>query len=159
MLNYSWRRKFIELSEGIFRELGFPPPPMLHEDSLPLAMELEVDGMKFELLHSPNEMCERLLVTGQMGEYPGGFESTVMRRMLTENLSQARHHKVCFGISPELPAIRSLYYEELNEARPELILSRMKLCARDSDDWTRRFYVDASVNISHPQEGGAFILA
>ena len=139
-----WRGKFIELCEGVFRELGFPPPPMLHEDSLPLAMELEVSQTTFELLHSPNAMASRVLIACQLGGVPPEMGAKGMQAMLKANLTLARTHEAAFGIAPDGNEVRCLYYEDLDNARPQALLDKMRRVAPDARNWLERFVNEGS---------------
>ncbi len=139
MIQPSWRAKFIELCEGVFRELGFPPPAMLHEDSLPLAMELEVDQTAFELLHSPNDMASRVLIACRLGEVPPEMGAKGMLTMLKANLTLARAHEAAFGIAPDGNEIRCMYYEDLDQARPSALLEKLRRVAPDACSWRDRF--------------------
>ncbi len=139
MLQPSWRGKYIELCEGVFRELGFPPPPMLHEDSLPLAMELEVDQSAFELLHSPNAMASRILIACRLGEVQPDMSTKGLLAMLKANLTLARAHEAAFGITPDGNEVRCLYYEDLEQARPQSLLEKMRRVAPDARNWHDRF--------------------
>ncbi len=139
MIQPSWRAKFVELCEGVFRELGFPPPAMLHEDSLPLAMELEVEQTAFELLHSPNAMASRVLVACRLGQVPDEMGATGMQAMLKANLTLARAHEAAFGITPDGNEVRCMYYEDLDQARPSALLDKMRRVAPDARNWRDRF--------------------
>lgn len=139
MMQPSWRGKYIELCEGVFRELGFPPPPMLHEDSLPLAMELEVDQTAFELLHSPNAMASRVLIACRLGEVQPEMGTKGLQVMLKANLTLARAHEAAFGITPDGNEVRCLYYEDLEQARPQSLLEKMRRVAPDARNWHDRF--------------------
>lgn len=149
-MTFSWRRKFIELSEGIFRELGFPPPSMLHEDSLPLAMELEVNGTEFELLHSSTEQSERVLVICRLGALPDEGVTAGVRRLLQANLTLSRTHEACYGISPTGDQVQCMYYEALDMANARLILEGMRQIANDARNWKDQFFTQstAASNIS-----------
>lgn len=144
MIQPSWRGKFIELCEGVFRELGFPPPPMLHEDSLPLAMELEVDQTAFELLHSPNAMASRVLIACRLGEVPPEMGVKGLQAMLKANLNLARAHEAAFGIAPDGNEVRCMYYEDLEQARPQALLDKMRRVAPDARNWHERFVNEGS---------------
>ncbi len=139
MMQPSWRGKFIELCEGVFRELGFPPPPMLHEDSLPLAMELEVEQTNFELLHSPNAMASRILIACRLGEVPTSMGAMGSQAMLKANLTLVRAHEGAFGITPDGNEIRCLYFEDLDQIRPVSLLEKMRRVAPDAHKWLERF--------------------
>lgn len=140
MMTPSWRRKFIELSEGIFRELGFPPPSMVHEDSLPLAMELEVSDTEFELLHSSTEQAERVLVICRLGPLPEEGVALGIRRLLQANLTLARTHEACYGINPTGDQVQCMYYEELDMSNARSILESMRQIATDAGNWKDQFF-------------------
>ena len=137
---FSWRRKFIELSESIFRELGFPPPSMVHEDSLPLAMELEVNDTEFELLHSSTEQAERVLVICRLGSLPDEGVTTGIRRLLHVNLTLARTHEACYGINPTGDQVQCMYYEALDQANARSMLEAMRQIATDASNWKEHFF-------------------
>lgn len=139
MQSISPRAKFIELCEGIFRELGFPPPPMLHEESLPLAMEMEIEGLPFELLHTPTGLGSRVLVICRLGEAPTDFESTGASAMLKANLSLVRSREAAFGISPDSREICCMYYEDLDASQPAAVLEKMRRIAPDALSWKEKF--------------------
>lgn len=137
---FLWRRKFIELSESIFRELGFPPPSMVHEDSLPLAMELEINGKEFELLHSSTEQAEKLLVICRLGPLPDEGVTAGIRRLLQANLTLARTYEACYGINPTGDQVQCMYYEPLDIANARSTLDSMRQIATDAGNWKDQFF-------------------
>lgn len=145
MMQPSWRGKFIELCEGVFRELGFPPPPMLHEESLPLAMELEVEQTAFELLHLPNAMESRVLIACRLGEVPALMGTAGLQAMLKANLTLVRAHEAAFGATPDGNEIRCLYYEDLDQVQPTHLLEKMRRVAPDARHWVERFIDDGNL--------------
>ncbi len=149
MIQPSWRAKFVDLCEGMFRELGFPPPAMLHEDSLPLAMELEVDQTAFELLHSPNGMASRVLIACRLGQVPPDMGAQGMQAMLKANLTLSRTHEAAFGIAPDGNEIQCMYYEDLDQARPPALLDKMRRVAPDARNWRDRFVSEGEKARAH----------
>lgn len=139
-MTFSWRRKFIELSESIFRELGFPPPSMVHEDSLPLAMELEVNNTDFELLHSSSENAERVLVICRLGPLPDEGVTIGIRNLLQANLTLARTHEACYGVNPTGDQVQCMYYEELDRTSARAILEGMRQISTDARNWQDHFF-------------------
>ena len=137
-----WRRKFIELSEAIFRELGFEVPAILHDDSLPLAMELEYAGMEFELLHSSTEMEDRFLVNGHLGPLPEEHVTRGIRQLLQANLQLARMHKACYGVDPDKQQVKAMYYENLSE------LENMREISSGASNWRDEFFSPAHAGMS-----------
>ena len=135
-----WRRKFVELSEAIFRELGFPPPEMLHDDYQPLAMEMERAGKPFELIHSSTEIPDRVLVSCNLGQLPEEGVLPGLRKMLQANLTLARTHGPVYGLISESQSIRCMYYEKLDDALASRILEKMRQVAIDSENWRENFF-------------------
>ena len=137
----AWRRRFVELAESLFRELGFPPPEMLHDDFQPLAMEMEHAGKSFELIHSSTEMPERVLVSCNLGQLPDEGVLPGLRKMLQANLTLARTHGPVYGLTSANQAIRCMYYEKLDEAIASRILEKMRQVASDSENWRENFFL------------------
>ncbi len=135
-----FRNKFIEVSEGIFRELGFPPPAMLHEESLPLVMELEIEGRAFELIHSPTEIPEKVLVVCKLGVIPEGEPLRGMQELLKENLSQMRTFGEWYGVNPGKHDVHLMCHLELDNVTAPSVISHMKTMASCSSDWQNRFF-------------------
>lgn len=135
-----FRNKFIEVSEGIFRELGFPPPTMLHEESLPLVMELEIESRAFELIHSPTETPEKVLVVCKLGPIPDAEKLRGMQELLKENLSQMRTFGEWYGFNPGKNEVHLMCHLDLDEVTAPDILSHMKRMTAGSNDWQSRFF-------------------
>lgn len=140
MQPFSWRRKFTQLAEDIFRELGFAPPAMLHEDSLPLSMELEVDGMSFELFHSSTEQPSRIVVICELGSLPTDDMTVGMRRLLQVNLTLARCHEASYGISPSKKNVMCMFNHALDIYNAPALLDEMRQIANDSALWKEEFF-------------------
>lgn len=144
MVNTSWRQVFVELCEAIFRDLGFDPPPMLHENNLPLAMELEVEQRSFELVHSSNDRPERILVICRLGPLPDEAGKAHFKALLSNNLGGARNYHPCFGINAERNEVVWISYEGLENLRASAMLERLKTLAYDAVNWK-----DAVFNRQH----------
>jgi hypothetical protein len=147
-----WRRKFIELSEAIFRELGFEVPAILHDDNLPLAMELEYAGMEFELLHSSTEMEDRFLVNCHLGLLPDEHVTRGLRQMLQANLQLARMHKACYGVDPDKQQVKAMYYENLSDVSARSVLENMREISSGASNWRDEFFspAHAGMNMTLP---------
>lgn len=137
------RRKFIDLSEAIFRELGFEAPAILHDDNLPLAMELEYAGMEFELLHSSTEMEDRFLVNCYLGPLPEEHVTRGIRLLLQANLALARMHKARYGIDPDKKQVKVMYYENLSEVTARSVLENMREVSSGASNWRDDFFSPA----------------
>lgn len=135
MSNTSWRQVFTELCEAIFRELGFDPPPMLHEHNLPLAMELEVDQRSFELVHSSSDHPERVLVICRLGPLPDDVSKIHYAALLSKNLRNARDYLPCFGVNADCDEVIWMSFEFLEKMRASLMLEKLRLLAHEASYW------------------------
>ncbi|MDB5840436.1 MAG: dapA [Herminiimonas sp.] len=139
---YQWRRKFIELVEGVFRELGFSPPAMTHDAEVPLAMELEVDGTVFEVVHSSTERPEEILVECHFGRAPGDGTAAVLARLLQVNLSLARAHEPAFGADHVSNDVIYAFHEPLDETTAPELMEIMKQTAVQAKAWQASYFFD-----------------
>jgi hypothetical protein len=145
---HAWRRKFIELAEDVFRELGFPPPSMLHEESLPLAMELEIESIPFELLHSSADQVEFVLVICKLGPLPSGIGISGIRRLLQSNLVLARTHEAFYGVNPDTSQIQCMFQTRLMQVTAVDLLAKMRQISLDSLQWKKDFFSIPSLKTS-----------
>lgn len=137
---YSFRQNFIALAEDVFRQLGFPPPAMTHEESLPLAMELEIENLQFELLHSSTDQPERILVSCKLGPLPDEALTQGLRRLLQANLVLARTHEASYGIDPDKQILHCMFQEVLAESNAVDLLASMREIASSSAHWKDDFF-------------------
>lgn len=137
---HRWRQSFIDLSEGVFRELGFQPPIMNFEDSLPLSMELFHEGFQFELLHSENDLQEYVLVSCTLGEIPKEFRCHGYRALLKENLLQVRSAGVFFGLDSERSMLRLMFLQGLSTTSAPAMLETMRNITEKWQSWEDRFF-------------------
>ena len=150
--NSSWRQRFVDCCEAIFRELGFPPPEMLHDDALPLAMELEYHSGMFELLHSPVDMPDRVLICCKLGKVPEENFFNGTKLLLESNLNLMRAHAACFGISLSTQFVHCMYYQRLDQWNTRDVLEKMRFVFNDSMNWKEQYFsnkeISSSSNIS-----------
>ncbi len=123
------RNKFIQCCEAIFRELGFPPPAMTHDEGLPLVMELEYCGNQFEISHSPSDMPTKALICCVLGAFPDSNTAIVLKNILSKNLMLRRAHQACLGVSAEKNIIACMYYEAIESWGATAWLEKMKATA------------------------------
>ncbi len=155
----SWRRKFTVLAEDIFRELGFEAPAMLYEDSMPLAMELEVEGMPFELLHSASDQPNRLVVICKLGPLPADEMVSGLQRLLHVNLILARCHEAVYGVDPEHKNVFCIFNKSLETCTATNLLSEMRQISNDSFQWKDEFFADSLSSKSLNNDPGSLALA
>ncbi|MDO8301082.1 CesT family type III secretion system chaperone [Lacisediminimonas sp.] len=140
--NYQWRRRFIDLVEDVFRDLGFPPPAMTHEPSEPLSMEIEVDEVSFEVVHVPDQRPQHILIECNFGLPPPGQVVPVLTRLLQVNLIMAREHQATFGADSRTGAVIFTSSESLAETNARALMDEMRALAKRAKEWRRSYYLE-----------------
>jgi hypothetical protein len=140
----TWRQKYIDLSEAIFRELGFSPPHMLYDEYQPLSMEMNYAGKPFELIHSSTEMPDKVLISCFLGLLPDEGVLLGLQNMLKANLTLARAHGPVYGLNSETQIIKCMYYEGLDDSLASRVLEKMHHVANDSETWRDNFFLKTS---------------
>lgn len=135
MENLSWRSAFTELCEEVFRELGFDSPPMLHDDSLPLAMEIQVESKNFELVHSSTDRPNQILILCKLDQSSGELTRDEYAEMLSNNLTKIRQAQAYFGITADEKEIVWISTEPLENLRASHLLEKLKAIAESSQEW------------------------
>ncbi|MDB5798415.1 MAG: molecular chaperone Tir [Paucimonas sp.] len=139
---YHWRRRFIDLVEDVFRDLGFPPPAMTHDPAQPLAMEIEVEGISFEVVHTPDQRPDHLLIECNFGQPPQEKIVPVLMRLLEVNLVMAREHQAAFGADPRSKAVIFTSSEKLDSTTASALMEEMRALAKRAKEWRDTLYLD-----------------
>ena len=129
-----FRKNFIDCCESIFRELGFPPPAMIHDEKLPLVMELEYGGFNFEICHSTTDLSQKALVLCDLGPLPEANILAVVKNILFKNLLLVRAHQAYFGLREETKSLSCIYFEELDQWNVSDWLQKMKNISVEASD-------------------------
>jgi hypothetical protein len=140
--NYQWRRKFIALVEDVFRDLGFSPPAMTHDAEAPLAMEIEVDEIIFEVVHSSRDRPEDLLIECHFGQPPQDNVAEVLAKVLQVNLSLARDHEPAFGADMVSGDVIYAFHEPLDRMTARELMDAMKQAAVQAKEWRQNFFLE-----------------
>ncbi len=158
MENLVWRGTFTELCEEVFRELGFDSPAMLHDDSLPLAMEIQVESRNFELIHSTTDRPNQILILCKLEQSIGELSRDEYKAMLTMNLTQIRQAEAYFGITADEQEIVWVSTEPLVDLRASQLLEKLREMAERSQTW-RSLIQENNVSDPSVTDGQGVILA
>jgi hypothetical protein len=139
---YQLRRKFIALVEDIFRELGHEAPAMTHDTDLPLAMELELEEVPFEVVHSTDNRPQDVVIACRFGAVPTERAVAALTKLLEENMTLAREHKPTFGADPENNSVVRSYTVALEGATASAVLGMMREAAEHAKQWQNGFYLE-----------------
>lgn len=144
MENASWRIAFTELCEEVFRELGFDSPPMLHDNNLPLAMEIQVDSRDFELIHSSTDRPHQILILCKLDQIHEELSRDDCAAMLLDNLNNIRLAQPYFGITADEQEIVWVSSEPLSGIRAGHLLEKLREIAQSAATW--RIAIQANKN-------------
>jgi hypothetical protein len=142
---FEYRRQFIELSEDIHRELGKHVPPMTHDSDEPLAMEIESSGVAFEIIHTPREDSDRIMVECQFGMVPQEQVIEVLTALLKKNQMLFRSRQARIGIDSETGSIVYSFQQSLKTARATSLLEHIEQTAQHAQAWRTTFYLDGAL--------------
>ncbi len=159
MYTHQWRKAFIELSEAIFRELGFPPPAMIFEDSLPLSMELTLENHPFELVHSENDLSDHIFISCTLGSVPQTSVSHAFRELMKENLLQMRTAGEYFGIDANTQTLRLMFLKSLAITSAPALLGEMRNIVGKWSSWEQKYFSGEVVFLEDGAPGGTLLLA
>ena len=135
MENASWRIVFTELCEEVFRELGFDSPPMLHDNNLPLAMEIHVDSRDFELIHSSTDRPYQILILCKLDQMNEELSRNDYAAMLLGNLNNIRLAQPYFGITADEQELVWVSSELLSGLRASHLLEKLREIAQSATTW------------------------
>lgn len=135
MENASWRIAFTELCEEVFRELGFDSPPMLHDNNLPLAMEIHVDSRDFELIHSSTDRPHQILILCKLDQMNEELSRDDYAAMLSGNLNNIRLAQPYFGITADEQELVWVSSELLSGLRASHLLEKLREIAQSATTW------------------------
>jgi hypothetical protein len=133
--DYRWRRRFIEVVEEVFRELGFEPPPMTHDPDTPLVMDLELEGVTFEALHHPRQHVDHCLIEVNHGALGDEIAEGALMRLLSQNLAMARNFGDRYAGNVKTDAILYCYAVALEGMHGAELLAGMRAAAARAKAW------------------------
>jgi len=116
-----WRYKFIELVEGVFREIQFDPPALPQTIDEPVELALDRDGVDFAVIHRVDHAHapERIKIECQFGLIPEDDAIAVLTHLMETNLTRVREYEPVFSVDAERNCVIysfSFPFEELDAA-------------------------------------------
>jgi hypothetical protein len=145
------RQKFISLVEAIFLELGFELPTVAYDPEVCLAMEMERDGIAFEIVHAMDETVENFMVECKFGAIPVDRTTDVLKRLMEVNLTLLREHRVAYGVDPVTNHVTSGTVYALVDVDPIALLDDMSAMARQAKIWQQTHFLEETSSASQAQ--------
>lgn len=132
---FYWRRKFIEVIEEVYRELGFDPPSMAFDSEASLVMEIDVDKVMFEVVHNPQHNLDNCLVEAHLGPISYQSPEEVLKALLEKNFEFAGKGGGCFSADVKDDVILFSMPVPLESIRGGDLLKIMRDVANSSLEW------------------------
>jgi hypothetical protein len=145
-LSYQWRQKFSDLCEGIFRELGHPPPEMTHDVTMPLGITVEIDGVLFEVVHASDVGPEHLLIECQFGPIPTERRIQILAALLQMNQILMQSGTGAFSANAD--TITYTNQQSLESVEAASILKEMAQIAQQVKHWRTGYFLDDAIPFS-----------
>ncbi|MDB5798414.1 MAG: Tir chaperone family protein [Paucimonas sp.] len=95
------RNVFFAIVDDVCKELGYPPRANRPELDEVVAMEMDLDGFPFAVVHSLVTASERVLIECRFGPLPGEDKEAVMYRLLQLNYALADAGESIFAVEAE----------------------------------------------------------
>ena len=148
---YGSRRKFIEVIEEVFRNLHFDPPAMTHDADAALVMELDVEGINFEVVHNPRSNPEFCLIEARVGPMVGAKANQALLNLLQKNFEFSKNYSGCFAADIKDDEI--LYNSSLPLAQlsGDALLQKMRETGTEVRNWRVMLSDINSAEFSIPQ--------
>lgn len=134
-IEYDWRRKFIEVIEEVFRNLHFDPPAMTHDADASLVMELDVDGITFEVVHNPRANPAFCLIEAHVGSITSALTDQVLIHLLEKNLDFAKNYAGAFAADIKDDVILYNFPVSLAQLGGDKLLQLMRETGVDIRNW------------------------
>lgn len=133
--NYQARLNFIEIVEEVYRELNFCPPPMTHDHASSLVMELNVDGINYEVVHNPNVNFSCCLLETRLEKVTAFQVEEVLLYLLSQNFDLSRQYRGCFAANIEDNTILFNFSLPIKDLRGHDLLQAMRENAAAAKNW------------------------
>jgi hypothetical protein len=145
---HQWRMAFIEAVEEVYRDLGFDPPAMTHDEGLSLVMELEVEGVNYEVVHNPQSNYTYCLVEARLGQIESSQPNEILLSLLEKNFEFARQYGGCFAADLKTNTIIFNFSMPLEGLRGTNLLQAMRELTNIAGNW--RSILSGLVNQATP---------
>ncbi|MGI4847209.1 MAG: CesT family type III secretion system chaperone [Janthinobacterium lividum] len=146
-----YRIAFLELVDDVCSELGYPPRGAAPESDEALAMEMELDGVPFAVVHMRNTVQDRVLIECRFGTIPQDRALAVMMRLLQLNRGFADLGERAFGIDADTGDVIFTTARDLFEATGSSLLSVMTEMTWQARQWNDNYFLDEA---SQPAAAG-----
>jgi hypothetical protein len=130
-----WRGRFIELVDGLHRELSVVPPARNHDDESALVLSVQLDGTSFELTHEPSPCPERLMLECRLGHIGSATSHWSLEQLLYVNHELSHEAGAAFGADLQSGEVIYGICLSLAHMLPTSLVEQMKSIANLATNW------------------------
>jgi hypothetical protein len=146
-----YRIAFLDLVDDVCSELGYPPRGEAPESDEALAMEMELDGVPFAVVHMRHTVKDRILIECRFGAIPQDRFVAVMMRLLQLNRGFSDLGERAFGIDPDKGDVIFTTAVDLFSATGKTLLATMTEMTWQARQWHADYFLDEA---GRPPEAG-----
>ena len=153
-----FRNDFFELVDDVCKELGYPPRPSRPESDEVVAMEMELDGYPFAVVHSLVTASDCILIECRFGALPAENREAVLYRLLHLNYALADAGASVFCVDGELNQVLYVNNCDLSNQTGQALLGSMTQMSWQARQWNENHFLEPkekSANAGFPAEFGA----
>ena len=140
--NDQGRENFLALVDEVCAELGYPPNEETPEAEDALAMEMELDGIPFSVVHDLGSAPERILIECRFGPPPPERTEQVLYRLLHFNRGFAEAGDTAFGIEAETGDLIYTHACDLAGTSGRVLLGTMTEMGWQARQWRTSYFLD-----------------
>jgi hypothetical protein len=153
-----FRNDFFVLVDDVCKELGYPPRPSRPESDEVVAMEMELDGYPFAVVHSIITASDCILIECRFGALPAENREAILYRLLHLNYALADAGASAFSLDAESNQILYTNNCELSTHTGKTLLGAMTQMSWQARQWNENHFLEAkekSANAGFPADFGA----
>lgn len=137
-----YRIAFLDLVDDVCSELGYPPRGEAPESDEALAMEMELDGVPFAVVHMRHTFRDKVLIECRFGTIPQDRAVPVMMRLLQLNRGFSDVGERAFGIDPDKGEVIFTTTKDLVTATGASLLATMTEMTWQARQWHADYFLE-----------------
>ena len=140
--NEQSREDFLALVDEVCEELGYPPNDDTPEGEEALAMEMELDGIPFSVVHDLARAPERILIECRFGPPPAEHAAQVLSRLQQSNRGFTGAGSPASGIEAESGEVIYTHACDLAGTNGRVLLGTMTEMGWQARQWRASYFLD-----------------
>jgi hypothetical protein len=145
-----FRRRFVEFIQALYEFLGHAAPSIDKADDDDLAVELQIDEIRFFVGHSPDHPS-RLTAYACVGKLPEENALSICRQLLALNMQLAWNSPATLGLNEDTAEIFYMFKASIESIEPRSFLGNLQSVAQEVQAWIDENLENPNGASSEPQ--------